>query len=261
MKQETIKLNVMYYLPYIPQRCRKTRYEECREDIPFKVKSITSEEAPIAFVLSDYHHVSEETPIVRCYKGKLYMQYMVMGRYLQGHDCEDCKHYPQGLEYIRQIVHPWLTYDREERNKEFAVNAYKQNLSRYILIDGYIWARCGEPRYCICTFGLGHNHGGTGLFVETYYNPHISKRHYFNAFDYQKAIDTANAIAQGRGDTKDVGRFEKMIDVVMPSMVKVKPKRQHGNGDKFINTLNAITENAESAGEAGLLCMIAALAE
>lgn len=56
-----IKLNVEYYLPYVPQRCRKVRYERVSEDIAFKVKSVTSEEAPIAFILSDFSHVEDGT--------------------------------------------------------------------------------------------------------------------------------------------------------------------------------------------------------
>lgn len=259
MKDLKVKFNVEYYLPYIPQRCRKVRYERVSEDIEFKIKSVTSEEAPIAFVLSDYSHVKEETPFIRCYKQKLYKQHMIQGRFLKGHSDEEDKRYPQGFEELKRFIHPWLTYDCEKCTKEYAVKEYKEDLNRYIIIDGYIWERCGEPRYVINTFGLGHNHGGTGMFVETYYNPNISKERYFNAFDYQKAIDTANAIAQRRGDTKSVGTFEKMIEVYMPEMVKCKPLKEHGEGDKFINQLNAITENSTSVGEAGMLCILSAL--
>lgn len=261
MKEIRVKFNVMYYMPYIPKRCRKTRYAEVTEDITFKVKSITSDEAPIAFVLSDYHYyVTEETPIIRCYKKKLYKQYKVQGRFLNGHDDNDSKRYPQGIDWlVERCIHPYLTHDCEQRNKNYVVNTYKAEISRYILIDNEIWERCGEPRYEICTFGLGHNHGGTGLFVEMYYNPNISKDFYFSALDGDKAVAKANEVAQRRGDTEDVGTFKKMIEVVMPEMVKCKPMKEHGKGDKFINTLNTITENATSVGEAGMLCMLSAL--
>lgn len=248
MKELKIKFNVEYYLPYIPKRCRKVRYEEVSEDITFKVKSITSEEAPIVFVLSDFHYAEvEKTPIIRCYNKKLYKQYKIQGRFLDGHSDDDNGRYPLPFEGLRRCVHPYMTYNEEERNKEYAVNMYKEALSRYILIDNEVWERCGEPRYEIVTFGLGHNHGGTGLFVEMYYNPNISKDFYFSALDGDKAVAKANEVALRRGDTNDVGKFEKMIEVRMPSMVKVKPQKQHGNGNPIINQLHAITLAIESA--------------
>lgn len=259
MKELKIKFNVEYYLPYIPKRCRKVRYEKVSEDIEFKIKSVSSVEAPIAFVLSDFSHVEEESPFIRCYKQKLYKQYMIQGRFLKGHSDEEYKRYPQGFEELKRIIHPWLTYDCEKRTKEYAVKEYKEDLNRYIIIDGYIWERCGEPRYCICTFGLGHNHGGTGLFVETSYNPNIRNDWYFSALDGDKAVAKMNEIASRRGDTLSVGQYHKMIEVYMPEMVKCKPLKEHGEGNKFINQLNAITENSTSVGEAGMLCSLLAL--
>lgn len=41
----------------------------------------------------------------------------------------------------------------------------------------------------------------------------------------------------------------------MPEVVKVKPKKQHGNGDKFINDLEKVISKSDSAVEAGLLCI------
>lgn len=254
-----IKLNVEYYLPYIPQRCRKVRYERVSEDIAFKVKSVTSEEAPIAFILSDYSHVEDGTTEMRCFNKKLYKQYKVRGRHIHGHSDEDNNMYPQTVEILHKIIHPSYTWACEERTKKAILKEYRDSVNDYLIIDGYVWVRCGEPRYTICTFGLGHNHGGTGLFVETWYNPNLPKEWYFSALDWQKAIDKANYIAQRRGDTEDVGKFEKMIEVLMPEMVKIKPLKEHGNGDEFHNTLEAITENSSSAAEAGLLTILTCL--
>ena len=68
-----------------------------------------------------------------------------------------------------------------------------------------------------------------------------------------------NEIASRRGDTLSVGQYHKMIDVVMPEMVKCNPLKEHGEGNAFINQLNAITENSTSVGEAGMLCILSAL--
>ena len=45
----------------------------------------------------------------------------------------------------------------------------------YMFFQNKIWEECGEPRYVVNTFGLGHNHGGTGMFIEyfSYPNPNI----------------------------------------------------------------------------------------
>lgn len=41
----------------------------------------------------------------------------------------------------------------------------------------------------------------------------------------------------------------------MPELVKVNPKRQHGDGDSLLNTFDEIAMNAPSAFIAGVLCM------
>lgn len=259
MRQLTMKFNVRYYLPYIPKRCRKTRYEEVSADIAFKIKSVTSKEAPIAFRLSDYHNTEEGTTEMRSYGKKLYKQYMLQGKYIEGHDEDEYKRYPMPFEYLQRIIHPYLTHSHEERNKEYVVKKYKDELDFYIIIDGNIWQSCNEPRYCIITFGLGHNHGGTGLFVKDCYNPNIPNEWYFSALDGDKAVAKANEIAQRRGDTNSVGTFEKMIEVLMPQKVKIKPLKEHGKGNDFHKQVESIVEHSESAVEAGLLTMMCAL--
>lgn len=248
----TIKLNVGYYLPYIPKKCRNVRYEKCHEDITFKVRNVSSGDAPIAFVLSDYDHVSEGKQIIRAYKGKLYHQFMVFDRDLE-------KQCPKTLEYLPRIVTLYLGCDCERNTKEFMLKEYRSEIAKYLLIDGWLWVRCNEPRYNVCTFGLGHNHGGTGLFVTHYYNPNLPKEWYFSALDWEKAVAKANDVAKRRGDTKDVGRFTKMIEVVMPEMVKVKPLKEHGDGDEFHRDVEKIAQNSSSSLEAGLLVLMSCL--
>ena len=95
-----------------------------------------------------------------------------------------------------------------------------------------MWTVTGEPRYVVNTFGLGHNHGGTGLFVEEYYNQNIAASNYFSALDGDKAVAYANKVAERRGDTNDVGKFEKMIEVLIPEAVTIRPEVEHGEGDR-----------------------------
>ena len=56
MEHVKIVCKIDYYEPYLPPRCRKLRYEHKEEDIKVSVPSVTSQEAPVAFRLSDYHH-------------------------------------------------------------------------------------------------------------------------------------------------------------------------------------------------------------
>lgn len=128
-------------------------------------------------------------------------------------------------------------------------------MKKYILVDGELYGRTLEPRYEICTFGMGHNHGGTGLFCVYGYNPNICKDYYFSALEGDLAVAYANKVARGRGDTKDIGRFEPFIVCHMPELVKVKPNKQHRNGNELLNAFEAIVTGPESAAEAGLLAI------
>ena len=110
--------------------------------------------------------------------------------------------------------------------------------------------------YNIITFGLGHNHGGTGFFITYHYNSNIGNKNYFNALEREDAISYGKQVALNRGDTESVERMGiKNIEVKMPEMVRRSPQQEHGEGDPFINSINAITEGATSAMEAGILSM------
>ena len=139
----------------------------------------------------------------------------------------------------------------------------QQKANDFIIFDKKCWEECGEPMYVVQTFGLGHNHGGTGLSIEQHYNPNIGKRNYFNALHRQDAIDYANEVAKRRGDTKDIGRFGNHEDIIalMPEAVTRQPEKDHGDGDPFLNSLEAITETADSAADAGLLAILTTAAQ
>lgn len=251
---ERIKLSIStyWYVSFIPPRCRKPRFRKEKGEIKFSVRSVSSDEAPIAFRLSDYHHKRYGKTVIRFFKGKFYRIVVYEDLYCGG------ERKPVKPTDVAKHLHPSMSYNEHERTKEHCANAFKQEAKRLLVIDGEAWEQCGEPMYQVCTFGLGHNHGGTGLFVEHFYNPNIPNRNYFSALDGDRAVAYANEVAQRRGDTKDVGKFEKMIEVLMPQCVKAKPMKQHGKGDPFNNKLNAITERSSSVLEAGLLAICAA---
>ena len=95
--------------------------------------------------------------------------------------------------------------------------------------------------------------------MDEYYNSNISKECYFSALDGDAAVSEANRIAQLRGDTKDIGKFKKFIEVLIPQAVKVKPKTQHGDGCGFLNDLESLINLSSNTMEAGLLVTMAAI--
>lgn len=93
--------------------------------------------------------------------------------------------------------------------------------------------------------------------LENGYNPNISRECYFNALEREKAIKYTKNRALKRGDTDDIKRIGNYynIEVIIPEAVKCKPQIEAGEGDKFINGIENIIDNSNSASEAGLLTM------
>jgi hypothetical protein len=62
-----------YYCAYIPSaRSQKYAFDEVRGEIKVSVPSVTADEAPVAFRLSDYHHTSEQIDEIRWWGGRLW---------------------------------------------------------------------------------------------------------------------------------------------------------------------------------------------
>jgi hypothetical protein len=245
-----------YYCAYIPSaRSQKYAFDEVRGEIKVSVPSVTADEAPVAFRLSDYHHTSEQIDEIRWWGGRLWSKSTY--RHTGGPELvvEHLK-----ADDLRGELRPSLPYGHS-RNRGLCVKKYREEAKRYLVIDGMLWEQTGEPRYVVNTFGLGHNHGGTGLFVEEFYNSNIPNKNYFSALDGDAAVAYANRVAERRGDTNDVGKFEKMIEVLIPEAVTIRPMQEHGEGDPFINKINAITEAAPDSTTAGLLAMMATAQE
>lgn len=248
-----IKTWIKYEESYLPPRCRKLRYRECEEYVNVNLREANSSELKLAFEDNSYEG-----------KGKIYL----FGNKLWNkakirNICagEECENYHTPLEAMQwwnehgSYYFPRLWRDGEHPDRQRMLLAARKDMRNYLLVDGELYVRTSEPRYCINTFGLGHNHGGTGMFCDYSYNPNIRNDNYFSAIDGEKAVAYANAIAERRGDTNDVGKFEPFIIVHMPEIVKVKPKKQHGNGDKFMNDVENIIQNSDDTLTAGLLCM------
>jgi len=282
-----MKFNIEFFRTekFLPtKRHRKERLREVRDNVKVDIQELISDDFPIAFIIDDYCRVFDAPEYdnnkteykrfqreIRTYNGELYMAVNV------SHGAAISTHY-EPLSYIEDKLRDWYTrfswYEKEESdlfneksiilsdNREERIAEIKENAKHYVIYDNIVWVRVNEPMYLINTFGLGHNHGGTGFFIDFHYNPNISKDNYFNALQREEAIAYGKAVAARRGDTESVdsiGEFDNII-VLMPELVKRNPQEEHGEGCSFINMLNSLTESADSVGEAGVLAVAATLA-
>ena len=251
-----IKTWIKYEESFLPPRCRKLRYRECEEYVNIHLPETTINDMKLAFEDNSYEG-----------KGKIYFFRNKLWRKAKVRDicAGDESKYESPLAaliYWREIsseFFPRTWRDGEHPDRKHMIKMARKETAEYLLVDGELYTQTTEPRYCIYTFGLGHNHGGTALSVNYGYNPNISKECYFSALDGEKAVEKANETAARRGDTNDVGRFKAEITVYMPELVKVKPKKQHGNGNEFHNMMESVIENSSSQGEAAVVCMALAM--
>ena len=277
------------YLPTKRHRNTRVRHMVTCRDISFK--TVDLKDFPVAFIVQDYFSVYEGKTWdeymdnrnksngdyrmmdieIRTYEGKLYKARRFNYGSAIGTSFCPIDDAINGVRYIGKSMN-W--YNHKEYSYESTDASYVEGVSipvednldervaemqaqadRYIFSDGKIWEECGEPMYVINTFGLGHNHGGTGMFIESFYNSNISAKNYFNALEREEAIAYANMVAAGRGDTNDVGKFgeHENIVVLMPEMVKHDPNVEHANGgDPFMESLEGIINGSESIAEAGI---------
>lgn len=263
------------------KRCRKNRVHYVKQNFYTEIQELKNNDFPIAFIVNDYEHRIEEkgqdsifklwSNEIRTYNSRLYKA--LRYNHIAYNEAGWCP-----LDQLEYLVRPNeynLSYyeDDEEMfdenvaiikgdNRKEIENLIKEHSQKYFIFENKIWAECSEPMYNVTTFGLGHNHGGTGFFISYAYNPNIREENYFNALEREKAIEFGMQTASNRGDTESVERIkntEKNIIVLIPELIKRNPKEEHGDGCEFLNTIEKIVNNSDSANEAGLLAMALSL--
>lgn len=222
-----IKTWIKYEESYLPPRCRKLRYRECEDYVNIELKEVDSNELQLAFEDNSYNGKGK----IYLYKGKLYAKtkFRKDSWYKEIEDREGIKINTalDSLIWCNENC-SWYFYSRYDKDifgqgtsREAMIEKAKNDMKSRILVNGELYEICGEPQYTITTFGLGGNHGGTGMFC-SYGNGE------FNALQGAEAVAYANKVASGRGDTEDVGRFEAFIVCHMPELVKpIKKGKKH----------------------------------
>lgn len=279
------KVCLIHKQSYLPtKRHRRPRKRYVSFNFNISIREVCDADFPLAFVVRDYASVYQgdyepgkgEYKVfddeIRTYNGKLYSPYRdsygaaVRNELTEAtdekiRDAFRLSLLRSSLHYHSAIYNSLNSEDFYEQEKSIVltddqaevIETAKEIASEFVVYKGHIWAKTTEPMYEIRTFGLGHNHGGTGFFVTNEYNTNIPNKNYFTALEREKALEYFNRVALGRGDTDSVNGFKPEIEVYLPEMVLRNPMNDHGSGDPFLNTLSDITDNAPDAFTAGLL--------
>lgn len=282
-----LKIDFTYEEKYLrTSRCRKPLARTREEIYELAIKELAKAECPIAAVVHDMKSVYEGATTTADFEGNgEYKMFAEPYRVHNGKFYKFCRaSYGAAistaqteLKYviadIKSDLYRYSLYEKENLfsdksvyisdNLSEIVDNMQARANKYISLDGELWKECGEPRYVVNTFGLGHNHGGTAMFIEEFYNSNISSKNYFNAVDRDKAITYAKETAIARGDTDSVKRIGQMenIEVLIPEFFKVDPEKEHGEGNAFLNLLEDMVTSSNNATEAGILVTLATASE
>jgi hypothetical protein len=251
-----IHIKFSYKEPYLPtKRHRIPHYRAVEGETDITLRETTAAEAPVAFRVTTFGDPNVE---YRLYDGKLWTPRLWSEEYCGAKGLYPVEELVQSLSYTSYYDEINARYGKDE-----FISQKENKAKHYLIVDGTVYHHIGEPRYCINTFGLGHNHGGTGFFVENWYNSNISKNNYFNALEREKAIAYGKAVAARRGDSESVESIGKYadIEVLIPDAVHCNPQTEHGEGDPFINQINAMINGTDSTNEAGILAIAMTLRE
>ena len=244
---------VGYEISYLPtKRHRNARTWHRTVLVDVEVTEPKTDEFPVAFIvhnhrsvyvgakdyddfkgLAEYKLFAEE---IRMYDSKLYKAVRV------SHGAAVSTLF-ESLDYIKKQFSDYYARDEKQpedfteasvtqgSNKESMVANLRQKVNdMYVVYDGKVWERCGEPHYTYNTFGMGNNHGGTGFFIQEYINLDCVNSTTFNALDREKAIEHTVLVALNRGDTDDVDRIKNTdmnIEVLIPEAVKIRSREEY----------------------------------
>lgn len=217
MKHFAISLTGTYTRDEIPPRCRKPRPVTYETSAQVEVPMVSSDDAPVAFRIRD---VEDRIKEIRTHDGRLFAPYLPHA-HQEEPSLPGSVHFPQDVDTERSnLRHVTFNVDSDEAYYQQAQEHYRQ----FLIIDGIVWVETGEPSYSVDTFGMGHNHGGTGLMVNAGAAGRRSGKT-FRADEFEAALAHAIQVATGRGDTKDVARFERdpedfrRIEILLPEAV------------------------------------------
>ena len=168
MKVETW---IKYEESYLPPRCRKLRYCECEDFINVTLKEVNPKELKLAFEDNSYDGKGK----IYLYKNKLWAKQKTNPNIIESvkERDESVNNELDYLLYCHKHCNTFFysAFDREckgiDTSRMAVIKKARNSMKNIILVNGELYCTTAEPRYCIVTFGLGHNHGGTGMFCDS----------------------------------------------------------------------------------------------
>ncbi len=235
---------VRYSEEYLPPRCRNMRSREVTANFSGEIKEVNRDDAPVAITQYGYQPRdcgSRNRTEYHWYDKRLFSRVRLSGFVcLSGWGGKSKRNRwarPSDIDFDR-----W----RGVVSPEQVQQKLDEYFRRYLLIDGKLYREIGEPRYCIYTLGLGHNHGSTFLSVDNHYNSNIAWSRYFRCDEMEKALATHKKIALARGGTNSVpSKGHAKFEIMIPKAVRLHPKKDHGEGDDFINKAEAVIQRTK----------------
>lgn len=228
-----IETTIMYDRPYLPKGCRKYRYEEdVKETIVSNIREVSKSDLQLAMRAEGFHFYGTHRVVpLYAYKGKLYREAEIQPSIEKEERMNALqwlihthKHYSTYYAKTKRFDLPtkfYLAPDNHESRTDI-LKRLRRDLSRLLIVDGVLYEQSVVPMYRLVTFGWGGC--GTCLHLVRYRYPQKAvvgmRGWYWSALDHEAAIAKANEVVARRGDTQDVGKFHKLVEVYMPEFVK-----------------------------------------
>lgn len=223
-----IKTTIKHYVPYIPPRCRKPRYNEVTEIVTHNLREVSLDKVELAFTINFSKKYNVYLYKKKLYKPKFFMPNMWSNEQLSNSLEELVWVHQHCSSYYAKITDYVAYYNIKEddyscyETKDQIIDRIKADLGRHLVIDGVLYEEIYYPYYQICSFGLGGNHGGTALMPSFAKKPKkIIKNNNkcYSPYDFDNALKMAIKVATNRRDTEDVKRgFLQSITCHIPRL-------------------------------------------
>jgi len=266
-----VKIKFSYTEDEVPPGCRKSRHVHYDNGmLECQIPEISATEAPIAIIAMRNRGAifPSSTVEYRWHGGQLWTRYRVRDAQKSSHTCGKKDYNHPRIPATLNITTGWAGCKSNDAGLQYYCYKSKRDITRelraqmkdHLIIGGKFYRSAGEPRYVVMTFGLGQNHGGTAVMIDDHYNSNISKARYFTLLELDKAKALATDIATRRGDTRSlpIKPIGPRLKVLNNEAIRLNPKKQHGNGDPFMNELEALTEMGEDNTTTAVMAMVIA---
>jgi hypothetical protein len=223
----------------IPPRCRNPRTVVHDIETTIHIRSITSEEMPVAIRRRNTNGTSTD----------LY--------FFEGHYYVPFSHYSTEKEQVT-AGSPQFPFEQEKagyyysdqykgKNLDEALANIQRSYDRYLIVDGIVWERGGsEPYYEAYRSGGGfyNTNGRTYISATTHTNQ--GEWSLFNALEWDEALAYALSITPEGEREQTRERLEaesRTIEVLNPEVITNQFKRTHAEG---IKTISRYTDQARA---------------